>query len=166
MSGTASGPGLNHVGMAFPDLERALGWYQEVLGFALLTPPVEMDAADPQLGPALRAMLGPRVRRFRVAHLNTGNGVGLQFFEFLEPRAEAPADPGAYWRMGLFHICVTAADIEGLARRVAERGGRASPVFRSIPGQPYGAAYCEDPWGNVIELNSHGYVETRTFLTR
>ena len=66
---------LNHVGLAVPDLDAALVWYQEVLGFVLLTAPVEMRADDPQLGVALVAMLGPRVRRFRIAHLTMGNGV-------------------------------------------------------------------------------------------
>ena len=87
-----------------------------------------MRADDPGLGSALQEMLGPRVKRFRIAHLTAGNGVGLQLFEF------------------------------------AESGGRSSEVFGSIPDRPYAAAYCEDPWGNVIEINSHDYVETRTFL--
>ena len=155
---------MNHVGLSVPDLDAALGWYQDVLGFTPLTPPAELRADDPQLGPALAAMLGPEVRSFRMAHLSAGNGVGIQLFQFLEPRAEANVHRDAPWRGGFTHICVTAPDIEELAREIATRGGRSSEVFRSIPGRPYAAAYCEDPWGNVIELNSHGYVETRTFL--
>ena len=155
---------INHVGLSVPDLDAALAWYQEVLGFRLLTPPTEMRADDPGLGPALEAMLGPRVKAFRMCHLTMGNGVGLQVFEFLEPRAESYADCDAPWRGGFTHICVTASDIEGLAREIAEHGGTRSDVFRSIPGKPYAAAYCKDPWGNVIEINSHGYIETRTFL--
>jgi catechol 2,3-dioxygenase-like lactoylglutathione lyase family enzyme len=164
MSGSGDARPLNHVGINVPDLDAALAWYQDVLGFTPLTPPVVMDAADPGLGPALRAMMGSRVHRFKIAHLTAGNGVGLQMFEFLDPRSEPPDDAGAYWRMGFFHICVTDPDIEGLAARIAASGGRASEVFRSVPGRPYAAAYCEDPWGNVIEVNSHHYRETRTFL--
>jgi catechol 2,3-dioxygenase-like lactoylglutathione lyase family enzyme len=160
----ASNRAVNHIGLSVPDLDAALGWYQEVLGFRLLTPPAEMRADDPGLGPALLAMLGPRVQRFRIAHLTAGNGVGLQVFEFDDPPAEANVHGEAPWHGGFTHICVTAADIEALAREIAERGGRSSEVFRSIPGLPYAAAYCEDPWGNVIEINSHDYVETRTFL--
>jgi catechol 2,3-dioxygenase-like lactoylglutathione lyase family enzyme len=155
---------LNHVGVNVPDLDAALAWYQDVLGFTMLTPPAVMDVEDPQLGPALRAMMGDRVKRFKIAHLTAGNGVGLQFFEFLEPRYEAPAEPDAFWRATFFHICVTDSDIGGLAARIAARGGRASEVFRAITGTPYAAAYCADPWGNVIEINSHEYPETRTFL--
>ena len=155
---------LNHVGLSVPDLDAALAWYQEVLGFRPLTPPTEMRADDPGLGPALEAMLGKGVKAFRMAHLTMGNGVGLQVFEFLEPRAERYADGEAPWRGGFTHICVTASDIEGLARKIEEHGGESSAVFRSIPGKPYAAAYCTDPWGNVLEINSHGYTETRTFL--
>lgn len=155
---------LNHVGLSVPDLDAALAWYQGVLGFRLLTPPVEMRADDPGLGAALEAMLGPGVKRFRMAHLSMGNGVGLQVFEFLDPAAERYADADAPWKGGFTHICVTASDIEGLAHEIEHHGGKSSTVFRAIPGRPYAAAYCRDPWGNVIELNSHGYVETRTFL--
>lgn len=155
---------VNHIGVSVPDLDEALRWYREVLGFTVLTPPVEMDSTDGRLGAALAEMLGPRVRRFRMAHMTTGNGVGLQMFEFLEPRQEAPADAMAYWQTGFFHICVTDSDIDGLAARIAEHGGRRSQVWRQIPGQPYAASYCTDPFGNVIEINSHGYEETRTFL--
>ena len=154
---------LNHIGLAVPDLDAALAWYRDVLGFELLTAPVEMRAADPELGEALVSMLGPRVRHFRIAHLTMGNGVGLQLFQFIDP-APVPVDGSVFWRTGFSHICVTAPDIEALAAEIAARGGRRSPVFRAIPGRPYAAAYCADPWGNAVEINSHAYVETRSFL--
>src|SRR2546421_4594199 len=141
---------LNHVGVNVPDLDAALAWYEDVLGFTVLTPPAEMNVADPELGPALTAMMGNRVKRFKLAHLTAGNGVGLQFFEFIEPRYEPPADRDAYWKATFFHICVTDPDIDGLAARIAARGGKSSEVFRAITGAPYAAVYCEDPWGNVI----------------
>jgi catechol 2,3-dioxygenase-like lactoylglutathione lyase family enzyme len=155
---------VNHVGLTVPDLDAALAWYQEVLGFTLLTPPAELDAADPQLGAALEEMLGPRVRRFRMAHLSSANGVGIQMFEFIDPPSRPRDDPTAFWELGLFHLCVADADIERLAARIEASGGQRSTVWRQIPDAPYAACYCTDPFGNVIEINSHGYEETRTFL--
>jgi len=105
-----------------------------------------MRADDPGLGDALTAMLGPSVRRFRMAHLTVGNGVGLQVFEFADPVGESNVSGETPWHGGFTHLCVTAPDIEALAQQIAERGGRSSSVFRSIPGRPY-AAYCSDPWG-------------------
>lgn len=157
-------PAMNHIGISVLDLDEALRWYQETLGFTLLTPPVEMSTDSPDLGQALADMLGRRVKRFRMAHLNTGNSVGLQVFEFIDPPAERPDDDTAFWRTGFFHICLTHPKIEAMADRIVEHGGTSSRVYREIPGKPYAAVYCADPWGNVIEINSHGYEETRTFL--
>jgi hypothetical protein len=28
-----------------------------------------------------------------------------------------------------------------------------------VPGRPWRLCYCEDPWGNVIEIMSHSYAE-------
>lgn len=33
------------------------------------------------------------------------------------------------------------------------------PVFEFVPGKPYRLVYCEDPWGNVLEVFSHDYAE-------
>jgi catechol 2,3-dioxygenase-like lactoylglutathione lyase family enzyme len=156
---------VNHVGLSVPDLDGALAWYGDVLGFRVVTPPAAMDATDSQLGAALAEMMGPRTRRFRMAHMISGNGVGLQLFEYVEPASRPRADREAFWEHGFFHICVTDADPEALAARIAETGGTAGGVWRQIPGAPYAASYCTDPWGNVIEINSHDYEETRTFLT-
>ena len=155
---------ISHVGVSVLDLDRAIEWYGAVLGFRVVTPPAEMHTTDPQLGAALADMMGSRTRRFRMAHVISGNGVGLQLFEYLDPPARPAADPDAYWETGLFHICVTDPDPETLAQRIVEHGGTASRVWRQIPDAPYAAAYCRDPFGNVIEINSHGYEETRTFL--
>ena len=32
-------------------------------------------------------------------------------------------------------------------------------MFDFAPGRPYQLVYCEDPWGNVIEVLSHDYAE-------
>lgn len=160
----ADGVAINHIGLSVPDIDAAIAWYGDVLGFRLVTPPAEMDTTDPQLGAALEEMMGPRTKRFRMAHMISGNGVGIQLFEYLDPHSRPPADPEAFWEHGFFHICVTDPDPEGLSARIAESGGRAGSVWRQIPGNDYAAAYCADPFGNVIEINSHGYEETRTFL--
>ena len=155
---------INHIGMTVTDLDKALAWYQEVLGFTVLTPPVEMSADDPVLGEALKDTLGPRTRRFRMAHLQTGNGVGIQVYEFIDPAPEQADREVPYWRTGFTHICVTHRDIEGLAQKIATHGGTRGQVWAVLKDKPYAAVYCADPFGNVIEINSHGYEETRTFL--
>ncbi|WP_431272020.1 hypothetical protein [Dankookia sp. P2] len=61
-----------------------------------------------------------------------------------------------YWRTGVFHFCLIDPNIEELARRIAEHGGQQrSKVWSLFEGEPFKAVYCEDPWGNLIEIYSH-----------
>ena len=94
-------------------------------------------------------MLGPGFGSFRQAHLLGANGVALELFEFEEPLAE---------RRGIFHVCVVAPDVAGTADRIAAGGGRrTSRIWPIFEGEPYVMCYCEDPFGNVVELYSHDH---------
>jgi len=66
---------------------------------------------------------GPDCRKFRQAHLLAGNGVALELFELVERPAEPP-DGFTYWRVGIFHLCLLASDIEALAAVISGSGGR------------------------------------------
>jgi hypothetical protein len=47
-----------------------------------------------------------------------------------------------------------------MATRIVANGGRQRvPVFTFVPGRPFKLVYCEDPWGNVLEIMSHSYAE-------
>jgi hypothetical protein len=90
----------------------------------------------------------------------TGNGVGLELFQFVEPVSE-PAPEGLGWRRGgLWHVCFTHPDIVEQAKRIVDAGGeQVCPVSRFVPGRPWELVYARDPWGTVIELMSHSYAE-------
>jgi catechol 2,3-dioxygenase-like lactoylglutathione lyase family enzyme len=153
----ASTAGITHVGLTVPDLEHAIAWYQDVLGWRLVMGPVEIQLDDSHIGLQIVDVFGPRIGGFRQAHMDTGNAVAVELFQFLEPRTAAERPDFDYWRPGVFHVCLVATDIDALVRRIAERGGRlrTSKVWDVFPGEPYRMAYCEDPFGNVLELYSH-----------
>jgi catechol-2,3-dioxygenase len=89
---------------------------------------------------------------FRQAHLTGANGVALELFEF-----ERPA-PG---RSGIFHVCLVPPNLERTAARIAASGGRrTSRIWQLFPGEPHRTCYCEDPFGNTIELYSHSHERT------
>ena len=61
----------------------------------------------------------------RVVWLSSGNQVGIEIFEYLDPKAERRInDNYEYWKSGFFHICVTDPNIEELCRRISESGGK------------------------------------------
>jgi catechol 2,3-dioxygenase-like lactoylglutathione lyase family enzyme len=157
---------IAHVGVTVTDLDWAVDWYCDVLGFEAIGPAVEVAADDGHAGAVAIDVFGPRLGRFRQAHLASANGVAVELFEFLEPRSERRMDNFDYWKTGIFHLCLVAPDIEQLAERIAKSGGRrrTAQVWEMWPGEPYRMCYCEDPFGNIIELYSHSL--ERTYANR
>jgi catechol 2,3-dioxygenase-like lactoylglutathione lyase family enzyme len=140
---------ITHVGIAVPELERALHWYSEVLGFEALGGVTRVRGNDGHAGVVAADVLGPALASFKQRQLIGANGVGLELFEFEEPSAG---------RRGIFHMCVVAPDVAATAERIVADGGRRiSRIWPIFEGEPYMMCYCEDPFGNIVELYSHGH---------
>ena len=110
------------MGVGVADIERAIRWYGEVLGFTLLTGPLEIRAADPDSN--IHDVLGETFNAMLQAHMVSVNGIGLELFQLLDPPHERREPSLEYWKSGFFHICVTDPNIEELAARIASSGGR------------------------------------------
>ena len=127
---------VNHVGINVPDLPAAVGG----------------------AGVRFARMNGPGFRRGRVAYLTSANGVGFEMFEFIEPRTEPFRDDWEYWRPGPWHVCLTTPDVPALAAAIAANGGRRrTEVLEASPGSGFWMTFCQDPWGNPVELMSASY---------
>lgn len=155
----AAFPGaFSHVGVTVPDLPAAIEWYQQVLNLYLLKGPIEIVEDDSPLGLATAGIYGAGFRRFQFAHLCTPDGTGIELFHFENPPTTPRDDNFEFWRTGINHFAVTARDIDGVTARIAGHGGRArSSTVVIDPERGYAIAYCEDPWGTVIEVCSHPY---------
>jgi catechol 2,3-dioxygenase-like lactoylglutathione lyase family enzyme len=66
---------VNHVGVGVADIERAIRWYQEVLGFTLLMGPIEVRATEP--GANMHDVLGQDCNALLQAHMVSINGIGI-----------------------------------------------------------------------------------------
>lgn len=152
---------ITHVGLSVSDIEAAFAWYRDVLGFRVLSAPTEVDRTDP----IAADVFGPDFRRMRIAHLASGNGCALELFEFIDPVSEEPGDNFSYWVAGFFHICVVDPCVSELAAQIEATGGkiRGSRVWEMFPderpgtAEPYLTVYCEDPFGNILEIYSHSH---------
>ena len=149
---------INHIGLTVGNLERAIEWYTEVLGYRLIAGPLDLVSDNSPSGQMAGDLLGPRFQKGRFAHLLSGNSVGLELFHFDDPVTESPADSMEYWKHGYFHICITYSDVSVLADKIVANSGKSrSQVWEIFPDSGFYLAYCEDPWGNVIEICSHPY---------
>jgi catechol 2,3-dioxygenase-like lactoylglutathione lyase family enzyme len=154
----STGAALNHVGIGVPDIESAVAWYRDVLGCVVLLGPGVVSNDGTHLGTVAKDIYGDRFEGMRMAHLTTIDGLGIELFEFLDPALVVPDHTFEYWRTGIFHIALTVPNVEAVANRIAENGGRLlSKVWRLFENKEFEATYTQDPWGTVIELVSHPY---------
>lgn len=152
---------MNHVGLTVPDIYKALDWYVQVLGFTHVMGPRIISNSD-RNDTRAAVIMGPRFRKAYQVQLMTANGVGLELFQYVEPEVQRyePDLNMQYWRQGYWHLCYTDPAIEALTAHIVATGGKQrTQIFDMVPGQPYKLVYCEDPFGNVIELCSHSHAE-------
>jgi catechol 2,3-dioxygenase-like lactoylglutathione lyase family enzyme len=148
---------LNHVGITVPDIWAAIDWYSEVFGCTRIMGPRVLEPAH-RGSPETGDIFGAPFQRAYQAHLLTGNGGGLELFQFVVPATD-DADPGVtYQRRGPWHVCFTCQDVERTVSDLIAAGGRQlTPIATFVQGRPWHLVYCEDPWGITLELMSHPY---------
>ncbi len=148
---------FSHIGLSVPDLDAAVAFYRDVLGFYVIMEPTEIAQDDSDIGVMCDDVFGPGWGKFRIAHMATADRVGIELFEF--EGATAPKDNLPFRQVGLFHFAIQDPDVEGLLAKIIAAGGKQRmPVRHYFPGQkPYRMVYVEDPFGIVFELYSHGY---------
>ena len=148
---------FSHIGLSVPDLEKAVQFYTEVMGWYVIMPPTEVHSDDSAIGVMCDDVFGKGWESLKIAHLSTGDKIGVELFQFRNQTD--PENNFEYWKTGIFHFCVQDPDVEGLVEKIVAWGGKQRmPVREYYPGEkPYRMVYCEDPFGNIIEIYSHSY---------
>jgi catechol 2,3-dioxygenase-like lactoylglutathione lyase family enzyme len=150
---------LTHVGITVPDLEAAVTWYAEVLGYRPLIPVGEIRSGDGYLGLVGDDLWKDDFTAVKVAHLGSGEDGVIELLEFATPPAESSMEY-EYWRAGWSHICVVDPDIDALIAAIVAGGGRQiSQVWQLFEDRPFKMVYTLDPWGNMIEVYTHPHTE-------
>jgi catechol 2,3-dioxygenase-like lactoylglutathione lyase family enzyme len=136
--------GIHHTAVSTGDLERALGFYRDLLGFEVVSEwgwPAGIDLAD--------RITGLEGSAARVAMLQASN-TSIELFEFTAPPPK-PGDPKRpVCDHGITHIALEVSDIDSEYERL-----KATGMPFHCPPQDMGASrvtYGRDPDGNVIEL--------------
>ena len=150
---------FNHVGINVQDVDAAVAWYQQVFGFEVIIPPFDIVAGEGEPGQRFARLAGSSFGKTRVAYLTTGNGIGIEMFEFTDPQTgdfpENDSPLGEYWRPGLWHFAITSPDVDAFIAEVEAAGGsRATETVETPPGSGYKLVYAKDPFGNVFEVMS------------
>ena len=137
--------GVHHPAMAVPDMQAALDFYCDVLGFRVV-----MEAELPPRWEPMSRALGVADAACSIRMVRKGNSC-IEFFAF---GVQEPGDPARpVNRIGISHIALATDDFDADHAMLLARG----VPFHSEPfGQtPHRFAYGRDPFGNVIELLEH-----------
>lgn len=149
---------LNHIGVCVPDVHAAVAWYQEVFGFSVVKSPFRICRNGARDGEVAASVLGPNFQDMMIAHMAMADGTGFEIFQFVEPDTLMAAMGNVEWRSGFFHIALTHPNVAEIAERIAGAGGKQrSPILYNFEGERHCICYCEDPFGNVIEIMSTRY---------
>lgn len=156
---------MNHIGINFPDIDAAVRWYRDVLGcFVLSEPAVAIDDGS-LYGTIVKDIFGSKFGKVKIAHVVTACGIGIEMFEFEKPKTYVPENTFDYARAGIFHFCLTTADVVAAGKKVENAGGKIlSKTWKLFDSDELRLVYCQDPWGTIIEFYEAPYA--RTFANR
>ncbi|MGB5322649.1 VOC family protein, partial [Lutimonas sp.] len=135
---------FSHIGITVPDIHKAVGFYQEVMGwYVIMSPSTVTKERETAIGQMCIDVFGEDWETFEIAHMSTSDGIGIELFSFTNITDEKPAF--SPFKTGLFHFCVQDPDIEALVDKIVEHGGKQRmPIRAYYPNEkPYKMVYVE-----------------------
>ncbi|TAP28328.1 MULTISPECIES: VOC family protein [Micrococcaceae] len=142
---------FDHIGMSVPDLEEAVDFFVDALGFEVVIKAGPFD----DFGYVWPGELEPEPGTLRQANLVLGNSFNIELLEYtnrtatLPDAAPRPADPGGW------HLCLHVDDIDKASDELASRldTTQISDIIQEeqdMEGLRW--AYFRTTWGLVLEL--------------
>jgi lactoylglutathione lyase len=124
---------LNHVAMSVPNLEESIKWYQDILGFELLSKFMLPGAP------------------FKFAFVGNDN-MALELIEVdgakpLPAGRSHPDEDNA--THGVKHICIAVENNREFVKKLKEKGVKVVFEPENVPSY---CAFINDPTGNIIEV--------------
>src|SRR5690606_28160646 len=137
--------GVSHIGVCVSDLERALAFWRDALGFRECK---RFDVA----GEEAETLLAVRDLDLRVVCLER-DGLRLELLHYAAPGHRGAGEPRPMNALGYTHLSLRVDDLEATLAAVEAAGGRvlrATRVREPVSGR--GAVFVTDPDGARVEL--------------
>ena len=130
----------HHVGITVSDLDRAIEFYRDVLGLAV----VDRFSVD---GEAFATGVGVDGASADFAHLDAGD-VRVELVAY-DPEGEA-VESGSVNRPGTAHLGLSTSDLDAVYDSLPDGVETTSPPQRTASGTKI--LFVRDPEGNLVEL--------------
>ena len=135
---------IRHTGIVVANLDEALYFWCEVLGFVVIK---EMEES----GPYIDAMMGLTDAKVSTFKLRAPDGGMIELLHFLS-HPDKTKWAGKPYSTGITHIAMSVSNLYDVSKKIQIAGG----VFFAPPQlSPDGAvkvAYCQGPEGILLEL--------------
>ena len=134
---------LRHTGLVVVDIDRAIEFWCDALGFKVLR---RMEES----GRELASVMGLEDVAVTTVKLIDPNGGILELLHF-HSHSDIPEWAGRIYSTGLTHVALTVDSVEAACLKVVELGGSHHPVRLSSDGGVK-MTFCRGPEGVLIEL--------------
>ena len=135
---------IRHTGIVVADLEAALRFWRDLLGFKVAR---RMDEAGPHID-AIMELDGVRVTTVKLA---APDGHLIELLHF-HSHPDKPAWEGTPHSTGLTHLALTDTDLEDTWRRLSAAGITFNAPPQTSPDGRAKLTYCRGPEGILLEL--------------
>lgn len=135
---------IRHTGLVVADLERALYFWCDVLGFKLVK---QMDES----GPHIDAMMGLQDVRVTTAKLAAPDGNLIELLRF-HSHPDQPKWDGTPYSTGFTHIALTVDDLDQCVSKLTQVGVRFPEIPQYSPDGYAKVIYAKGPEGILLEL--------------
>jgi glyoxylase I family protein len=136
---------LSHIGICVADLERALRFYRDALGFRAVS---ELEVA----GEPSDTLLRLTDVKLRARYLER-DGVRIELLHYASPPRKPAPRPREMNDLGLTHLSFRVADLDATLAALRAAGATVlEETIIRIPGFEAAAAFVTDPDGTLIEL--------------
>ena len=135
---------IRHTGLVVADLDRALHFWCEVLGFVVER---QMDES----GPHIDAMMGLNRVRVTTAKLAAPDGNLIELLQF-HSHPDKPIWAGEPYSTGFTHIALTVENLDELLLRIKAVGATAPAKPQFSPDGKVKVIYVTGPDGVLLEL--------------
>jgi catechol 2,3-dioxygenase-like lactoylglutathione lyase family enzyme len=140
---------IDHVGITVSDVDRALGFYRDLLGLRVIADETVTESEVAEL-------LGLDSVRLRIADLDSGDGRIVELMQYLEPTGRRIAYES--FDSATAHVAFTVDDLAAVSERLTGAGATIvsrRPTTINEPGGAFDGAIClyvRDPDGVILEL--------------
>lgn len=136
--------GIRHVGIVVQDLEAAISFWVQTLGFEVIVDSVEKTRF-------IDTMMGLNQTELRTVKLGMLKHCMVELLHFSSHRDVLKWN-GSPWSTGITHVAFNVQDIDSLAKKICDAGGRLLGPIQLSADKKVRVAYAQTPDGVLLEL--------------